>query len=191
MTIEVSEYTSNAFNSYCIEHGIHKEFTIPYTPQQNGRAERLNLSIVEGILALLKQSGLPEILWAEAAHYYLDSKNLSPHVAINGQVPNAVFYNSKPNIFNLRVFGCLPWLALPQHERTKLEQKGVPLIFFGYDHHAKAYRLYNPDTNLIRIGRNITFIENEFPALNEENLNQNEQLKPNHLITISVPCLLV
>lgn len=88
------EYTSNLFNSFCNKHGIHRVFTIPYTPQQNGRAERLNLSIVEGVLALLDHSGLPGKLWAEASQYFIDSKNTSPHAGINGKVPNAVWSRS-------------------------------------------------------------------------------------------------
>jgi transposase InsO family protein len=32
------EYTSKKFNSFCIELGIKREFTVPYKPQQNGVA---------------------------------------------------------------------------------------------------------------------------------------------------------
>lgn len=35
------EFTSTSFNT-CIDHGIHRDFTIPYTPEQNARAERLS-----------------------------------------------------------------------------------------------------------------------------------------------------
>ncbi|SDA04107.1 BZ3500_MvSof-1268-A1-R1_C045g00130 [Microbotryum saponariae] len=46
------EYRSNAFTEFCKSKGIRRQYSIPYTPQQNGRAERVNLSIVEGVLAL-------------------------------------------------------------------------------------------------------------------------------------------
>lgn len=118
-----SEYTSNLFNTFSIKHAIHLSFTIPYTSQQNGRADRLNLSIVEGVLALLDQSGLPGMLWAGASHYFIDSKNINPHAGINGKVPSAVWNGSKPDVSTLRVFGCRAWLAIPNHEigstRTK------------------------------------------------------------------------
>ena len=34
------KYITNDFLRFCREHGIHKEFTTRYTPQQNGVAER-------------------------------------------------------------------------------------------------------------------------------------------------------
>lgn len=41
------EFSSGEFNQYCEKHGIHKELTAPYTPEQNGVAERKNRTIVE------------------------------------------------------------------------------------------------------------------------------------------------
>lgn len=66
---------------------------------------------------------------------------MSPHVGLDGNVPNAFWNSVKPNVSNLRVFGCRAWLAIHQHERKKLDPKGLPYIFVGYDHQAKAYRL--------------------------------------------------
>ena len=36
------EYTSNEFRDYCRKNGIKQPFTIAYTPQQKGIAERKN-----------------------------------------------------------------------------------------------------------------------------------------------------
>ena len=41
------EYTSRAFDEYCRQEGIKRSLTVPYTPQQNGVAERKNRSIVK------------------------------------------------------------------------------------------------------------------------------------------------
>ena len=53
------EFLSNDFKSYCVEHGIHRELTAPYTPQQNSVTERKNRSIVEMARSLLKGKELP------------------------------------------------------------------------------------------------------------------------------------
>lgn len=53
------EFTSGEFNQYCEKHGIHKELTAPYTPEQNGVAERKNRTIVEMSRSMLKSKGLP------------------------------------------------------------------------------------------------------------------------------------
>ena len=42
------KYTSNNFAEFCAEKGISHEFTVPYCPQQNGVAERMNRTIMEG-----------------------------------------------------------------------------------------------------------------------------------------------
>jgi transposase InsO family protein len=42
-----TKYTSNEFTSFCKDKGIVNEFTVPYTPEQNGVSERMNRKIVE------------------------------------------------------------------------------------------------------------------------------------------------
>ena len=63
------------FAELCAEHGIRHETTAPYTPQQNGVAERKNRTLKEMMNALLLSSGLPEFMWGEAvltANYLLN-----------------------------------------------------------------------------------------------------------------------
>jgi len=49
----------------CRETGIHHEATAPYTPEQNGVAERANETICERIRVILADTDLPKQLWAE------------------------------------------------------------------------------------------------------------------------------
>jgi transposase InsO family protein len=39
------EYVNNNFTSYCTTQGIQMQHTVPYTPQQNGVAERKNRTL--------------------------------------------------------------------------------------------------------------------------------------------------
>ena len=41
------EYVSEEFTAFCKSSRILKDNTIPYTPQQNGVAERVNQTIME------------------------------------------------------------------------------------------------------------------------------------------------
>jgi transposase InsO family protein len=41
------EYKSDAFVQFCRERGIRREFTAPYSPEQNGVAEWMNRTIQE------------------------------------------------------------------------------------------------------------------------------------------------
>ena len=65
-TLRSGEYTSTEFASYLIKEGIKHELTIPHTPQQNGVAERLNHTLIEGVRTMLADSKLPHRFWAEA-----------------------------------------------------------------------------------------------------------------------------
>jgi transposase InsO family protein len=42
------EFTSVEFRRYCAEHGVERQFTAPYSPQQNGVVERRNQSVSFG-----------------------------------------------------------------------------------------------------------------------------------------------
>jgi len=63
-----TEYQSNKFHGFCKEAGIKRETTTPYTPEQNGVAERKNCTIVEVVHAMIHDQRLPKFLWAEATN---------------------------------------------------------------------------------------------------------------------------
>ena len=60
------EYFNREFDTFCEENGIKHERTSPFTPQQNGLAERKNQTLVEMVNCMLNQLGLPNNLWREA-----------------------------------------------------------------------------------------------------------------------------
>lgn len=47
------EYTSKAFQHFCEQHGIKRQFSTLYTPQQNGVAERKNQTLLESVRCML------------------------------------------------------------------------------------------------------------------------------------------
>lgn len=54
------EYTSKEFNGHLASRGTHHELTVHDSPQQNGRAERLNGTLVGRAVAMLLDAGLPK-----------------------------------------------------------------------------------------------------------------------------------
>ena len=52
------EYVNAKFNDCTKENGIDFQHSLPYRPQQNGRAERLNRSLIERARTALLESGL-------------------------------------------------------------------------------------------------------------------------------------
>ena len=81
------EYTSNSFAKFCTEKGISHQFTVPYCPQQNGVAERMNRTIMEGARSMLYHAKLPLEFWAEACSTAVYLHNRSPTIALKDQTP--------------------------------------------------------------------------------------------------------
>jgi hypothetical protein len=49
------------FNQFCIENGIVKQFTVLYTPKQNGVVERSNYTLVESVRNMFFSVGLSKM----------------------------------------------------------------------------------------------------------------------------------
>jgi transposase InsO family protein len=59
------EFTATEFAAYCADEGIHRHYSAPYSPQQNGVVERQDQTVVATARALLKQRGMPVEFWGE------------------------------------------------------------------------------------------------------------------------------
>lgn len=57
------EYISHMFKEFLASKGIVHQLSCPYTPQQNGLAERKNRHLIETALALLTTAKLPLMFW--------------------------------------------------------------------------------------------------------------------------------
>jgi transposase InsO family protein len=58
-----SEYFSNEFDLFCVEHGIIHERTPPYSPQSNGVAKRKNRTLTDLVNSMLNTAGLSKVWW--------------------------------------------------------------------------------------------------------------------------------
>ncbi|MCO5591502.1 hypothetical protein L7F22_045486 [Adiantum nelumboides] len=153
------EYMSGAFKDFLGKKGIKHQCTMPYTPQQNGVAERKNRSLMEMARCMLKAKSLPHKLWMEAVACAAHVLNRCPTRALKTITPYESWYDKKPSVSYLRVFGCLAYAHIPQQLRGKLDDKAVKCIFVGYSSGSKGYRLYNPATNKIFESRDVIFAE--------------------------------
>lgn len=63
------EFLSNQFTMYCKETGLHRHYTSPYSPQQNGVVERRNRTVLEMVRCNLKTMEMPNVLWGEAVSH--------------------------------------------------------------------------------------------------------------------------
>ena len=157
------EYTCNEYMNYCKQiAGIHHEFTNPYTPQQNGVSERYNRTVMEAARSMLIHSKLPLYFWAEAVQCATYVRNRSPTTALNNKTPFEFWHGRKPDLSNLRVFGCIAYDHVPDEKRRKLQPKAEKCIFVGYPDDTKGYKLYNLESKKFIRSRDVVFREEEF-----------------------------
>ncbi|GKF84322.1 putative ribonuclease H-like domain-containing protein [Tanacetum coccineum] len=55
-------------NQFCEKNGSLRQFSIARTPQQNGVAERRNMTLIEAAKTMLADSKLPATFWDEAVN---------------------------------------------------------------------------------------------------------------------------
>ncbi|GJU74505.1 zinc finger, CCHC-type containing protein [Tanacetum coccineum] len=96
--------------------GIIHETTAPYTPQQNGVAERKNRALKEMVNSMLSYSGLSEGFWGEAMLTACYLLNRVPNKR-NKTTPYELWYKKRPNLSYLRVWGCRAVVRLPSRVR--------------------------------------------------------------------------
>ena len=156
------EYYSNEFQVYCDKHGIQHEKIVPYTPQLNGVAEKMNRTIQERVRCMLFTAKLPKEFWAEAVCTACYLINRSPTLALEGDVPEKVWTGRVVKYTHLRVFGCKAFVHMPKELRSKLDAKTFECIFLGYGDKEFGFRLWDPKEKKIIRSRDVVFRENQF-----------------------------
>jgi len=104
------EYTSGAFSWFLKEQGTEHCLTTHNTLQHNSIAESLNHRLVERVHALLHQSGLPKMLWAEALHFTVWVKNRTLTRVLGNVTPFEKLTRQKPNIAGVPEWGQRMWV---------------------------------------------------------------------------------
>ncbi|KAJ9538634.1 hypothetical protein OSB04_031367 [Centaurea solstitialis] len=89
-------------------HGIHHRLSCPYTPEQNGRAERKHRHIIDTGLSMMFQAHIP-------SHFLLDAFSTPAYIInrlttslLNIRSPYELVYNTIPNYAMFKTFGCPP-----------------------------------------------------------------------------------
>jgi transposase InsO family protein len=93
------EYCSNEFEKYLEDKGVIHEKTVPYTPQQNGVAERWNQTLWRITRSLIKQANLPIKFWPEAMNTACYLSNIVKDS--KGRIPYEIWTKRKVNLDSL------------------------------------------------------------------------------------------
>jgi len=160
--------------------GIEQQFSSPDTPQQNGRAERFNWTMVEKEEAMRHSACLPPNLWQHALEASVHVYNRQPFCRSKWKTPVELWKGKVPDVSYFHVFGCLAYVFIKKDQHNKLELKSCPMIFLGYESGSKAYRFL--DEGRIVVSVNAIFDETVFPQCVKkiEEPRQNEVSRENH-----------
>ena len=131
-----------------------------YMPQQNGKAEHSNCTILECALSMLCASNLSDGFWQDAVGTAVHLINQSTCTGLKQMTAEEAWSGLKPNISNLCVFGCPVYMLIPKELYVgKLAHKMCCCIFVGYSSTCKAWLFWNPVKHSIIKSREIVFNE--------------------------------
>ncbi|KAE8681852.1 hypothetical protein F3Y22_tig00111303pilonHSYRG00095 [Hibiscus syriacus] len=119
------EYRSNEFSQYLRECRIRHQYTCANKPQQNGVAERKNQYLTEICRSMLHAKNVPGRFWAEAMRTATFVINRLPQPRLGFVSPFEKLWNIKPIVSYFRVFGCVCYVFVPDHLRSKFDKKAV------------------------------------------------------------------
>ena len=157
------EFIGNRIAAWRREHGIQAQHTVRATPMQNGRAERGFRDLAESATCILARAGMTISWWAEAAHASNYVYNRFPHSAL-GCSPFELWYGRKPNIANLRVWGCLAFVHLQKDQREEPKHGAHTRLctFIAYRDDYKGWEFLEHETGNRVISRDVLWQENAF-----------------------------
>jgi len=149
--------------AFFAEKGIKAETTASYNPQMNGKAERLNRTIVERLRAVMLEYRLPMSLWAELLMALFFLRNGSP-TADGTVTPCERVYGQKPDGSHLRVLGSPAEALRPDRSYSKLDAKTLLGTVVGYAAGGHALRIRSSVTGRILVRRDVV-VDETVPAM--------------------------
>ena len=143
------------------------EKSCAYRAWLNGLVERCNRSITNVAKTIMQQCNLPAEFWAHAVCTAAYTINRLSHRRLPGGItPFQAMFGSKPDLKNLRVFGCHAEVLIEKQYRRKdlTSPNSDSAIFIGYCRQSSGYLFYIPHKHSVVSRRDASFNESYFPA---------------------------
>ena len=167
-----TEFISSDFVLSMKQQGVLFRTTVPYTPQQNGKVERLNGTLVEMARTALHAAGLPLYWWEHALRYANYIRNRLPTRARMGVTPYELWTGVKPTLALARPFGCMALYYIPKRGaqggsqgRHKWQATARWGMFVGIPEHTKGWLLWDPELDVLKTAYTVTFLEDTYYPL--------------------------
>ncbi len=159
-----TKFVEGDFAQLCTTHNITQQKSTPYEPNQN--PVELYMDIITSMArSMLFISGLNTNSFWEAAMEH--AAYLQLRSALPGRcTPYELTFGRRPNVINLRIFGCEALSYVEKDKRSKFQPKVERTLYLGMspDHSHDTYKLFKLQNNKIIFRRNVFFNERTFPA---------------------------
>ncbi|GJT68846.1 ribonuclease H-like domain-containing protein [Tanacetum coccineum] len=156
-----TEFKNRVMSEFYEKKGIKREFSIARTPQQNGVAERRNMTLIEAARTMLAYSKLPTIFWAEAVNSACYVQNRVLVVKPHNKTTYELFRGRTPSLSFMRPFGCHVTILNTLDHLGKFDGKSDDGFFVGYSLNSKAFRVYNIRTRKVEENLHVRFLEDK------------------------------
>jgi hypothetical protein len=144
---------------YLDEEGIEHEFLPPYTTQQNGLAERKNITLIEMARTMLDEYKTFDWFWAEAVNTACHAINHLYLQKLLKKTPYELLTGNKPNDSYFRVFKSKCYILQKRSKSSKFAPKTYEDVLLDYDTNSRAYRVFNVTTDCIKTTCDAVFDE--------------------------------
>jgi hypothetical protein len=162
------EFKNTNVDKFLDEEGIGHEFSIPYTPQQNGIVERKNRTLIEVTRIMLDEYKVSNQFWTEAINTACHAINhLYLHKILN-KTAYELLLGKKPNMSYFRVFGSKCFILNKKPKNSKFAPEVDEGFLLGYASNAHGYHVFNKTCRCVEVACDVTF--------DESNDSQGEQV---------------
>ena len=127
-------------------------------PHQSGLAEKKNRHLAETCRSMLHAKNVLSCFRAEFMKTVIYATNRLPQAKL-GVISHHKLWNVKPTLIHFSIFGCVRYVFIPNHLRSKFDTKVIHYIFMGHDNEGKEWRRYEPTTECCYTSRNVVFDE--------------------------------
>lgn len=160
------EFVNSQEKQLLAKLGIIHETSVPFTPQQNGVAERANRTVGDKVIAALMCAKLPKMgFWKSAVSWVLFNINRTV-TSSNVITPFERFTGQAPVYNGIHPFGC--YAIVHSEHTTAFDARATACLFMGYCTDTKGYKLYEIESKRHFVSRNVKFYDDEFPGLGGE-----------------------
>ncbi|UYV77084.1 hypothetical protein LAZ67_14003178 [Cordylochernes scorpioides] len=117
---------------------------------------------------------------AEAVNTATYVLNRTGPTQIEGKTPYELWFDKKPAVDHLRIFGTECFVHVPDEKRRKLDAKSEKGILVGYCSNKDGYRIWMPNSNKVVTSRDVIFKET-IPTFSLDIEKRNKELSSNQI----------